>query len=85
MHRRQRALMALGSDNIDIGAHPWRFERGTLKAMIAQGLAFPHATLASVGVCQAVFIASSQRIQKFIRNRDRYRAQYLASVGQPAI
>lgn len=66
--RRQRALMALASKNLEIGAYAWRFERSRLDAMCARGLAFPDATLESVGRCQEVFMASAPRVQKFMHN-----------------
>jgi hypothetical protein len=65
--RRQRALMALGSVNMEIGCHPWRFERASLDALCANELDFPEATPATVERCQQVFIENAPRVQAFMR------------------
>jgi nucleoside-diphosphate-sugar epimerase len=70
MPRRQRALMALASVNIEIAAHDWRFEtRGV--ASLGLGAAFPDVTLESVATCQDLFVSSSEKIQAFIRKFSR--------------
>jgi nucleoside-diphosphate-sugar epimerase len=81
--RRQRALMALASVNLEIGAHAWRFERRGIEAMHSMGLELPDATLHTVDRCQQVFMANSSRVQKFMqamRRNERDRRSSRASV-----
>jgi nucleoside-diphosphate-sugar epimerase len=66
----QRALLGLASVNLQIIGRRWRFETGQLQALQTQGMVFPHATLASVEICQRRVIDSSPAIQKFLAKRD---------------
>jgi hypothetical protein len=59
--------MALGSVNMEIGCHPWRFERAALDRLCANGLDFPDATPATVQRCQEVFMENAPRVQAFMR------------------
>ena len=68
IHPRQRAFLMLASGNLEIAAHPWRFETDGLERLQRQGLEFPHASLESIAVCQRQFLETSQRMQGFVRN-----------------
>jgi nucleoside-diphosphate-sugar epimerase len=70
MPRRQRALMALASVNLEIAAHDWRFEERGLEAL-RLGAEFQHATLASVTRCHNLFVASSAKVQQFLTKGPR--------------
>lgn len=64
--RKQRALLALASTNLEIAAHRWRFETSNLDRLISNGLDFRHVTLESVWRCQKVFIENSARVQALL-------------------
>lgn len=65
--RRQRALIALGSVNLEIAAHDWRWDTGTLRSLIEQhGVEFPEVSLDTVSRCMDAFVAGSQKIRVFI-------------------
>jgi nucleoside-diphosphate-sugar epimerase len=66
----QRALLGLASVNLQIIGRRWRFETGQLDRLRQQGLVFPQANLASVGICQQRVIDSSAAIRKFLVKRD---------------
>jgi len=68
MPRRQRALMALASTNLEIACHTWRFESTSLDALCEDGLNFQHATLETVARCQRRFMKASPRIQTFLND-----------------
>lgn len=62
MDRRQRALMALASVNVEIASRAWRFETQVLAELRVE----PEATLESVWVCQRRFMAASARLQAYV-------------------
>lgn len=65
--RRQRALIALGSVNLEIAAHHWRWDTSTLQGLIERhGLDFPEVSLDTVSRCMDAFVAGSQKIKVFI-------------------
>ena len=68
IHPRQRAFLMLASGNLEIAAHPWRFETKVLDRLKGEGLEFPNATLQSIARCQQHFLESSQRMQRFLRD-----------------
>jgi nucleoside-diphosphate-sugar epimerase len=80
MPRRQRALMALASVNIEIAAHDWRFETRGM-ARLGLGTSFPDATLDSVATCQDLFVSSSDKLQAYLRKFSRSHAAATAAAG----
>jgi nucleoside-diphosphate-sugar epimerase len=66
INSKQRALLALGSVNLQIASHPWRYETANMETLRAGGLVFRDATIDSVSVCQELFVAESSHLQKFI-------------------
>lgn len=63
---KQRALLALASVNLQIASHPWRYETTSMELLRGQGMVFPDATVASVALCQDVFVNESKLIQEFL-------------------
>jgi nucleoside-diphosphate-sugar epimerase len=66
MPRRQRALMALASVNLEIATHPWQFDMEAMSRLALDATAFPHATLASVRRCHDRFVSCSTKVQRFL-------------------
>jgi nucleoside-diphosphate-sugar epimerase len=66
MSRQQQFLLEFGSVNIDIGTRPWRFETPTLDRMRGNGLQFDDATVETLRVCQARFMADSPKVRAFM-------------------
>jgi nucleoside-diphosphate-sugar epimerase len=60
---RQRAFLALASVNMEIAAHRWDFETGTMARMKRCGLDFADATLETIAACQARFMDDSPRLR----------------------
>lgn len=67
MPRRQRALMALASVNLEIATHDWLFDSSAMDALEHDGLDFVHATFASVHRCHDRFVEASPTVQRFRR------------------
>lgn len=67
----QRALLALASVNLEIIGHPWRFDRAGLDRLIAAGVTFPEATLATIEICQNRLIDQSAAIEKFLAKHEQ--------------
>lgn len=63
---RQRALLGLASVNLEIASHPWRFETGALSSLEERGLEFQDVSLATVALCQQVFIQESRAIRDYL-------------------
>ncbi len=82
MCRRQRALMALASVNMEIAAHPWRFKTNMLDRFSASGVQIPQTTSRTVQRCLEAYISQSDRLQAFQRSYGRLRGkQELQQVG----
>ena len=69
MPRRQRALMALASVNLEIATHDWLFEMSAMDRLEHAGLDFMHATFASVKRCHDRFVEASPAVQRYIAKR----------------
>jgi nucleoside-diphosphate-sugar epimerase len=67
---RQRAFLMLASVNMEISAHHWDFENGTMTRLKRDGLDFADATLETMAISQARFMEESPRLR--------------AAVAQPA-
>jgi nucleoside-diphosphate-sugar epimerase len=74
INTRQRALMGLASVNLEIASHPWRFETTNLQWLRQRGLEFADTTLASVAVCQRLFVKESVAISEFLARNTQYLA-----------
>ena len=75
---RQRAYLSFAQTNLEIGAYGWQFERGWLSVLAQQrGLAFADTSVATIGVCQSRFIASSTALQRYL---ERFADQFAAQV-----
>lgn len=59
LHIRQRSYLTFARTNLEIGAHPWRFERNWLDCLRAAGTDYTEATLDSVRVCLDRFVRHS--------------------------
>ena len=59
---RQRAFLMLASVNMEISAHHWNFENGMMTQLKRCGLDFADATLETMAICQARFMAESPRL-----------------------
>ncbi len=60
---RQRAFLMLASVNMEISAHHWDFENGTMTWLKRNGLDFADATLETMAICQARFMDESPRLR----------------------
>jgi nucleoside-diphosphate-sugar epimerase len=60
---RQRAFLMLASVNMEISAHHWDFENGTMARLKRDGLDFADATLETMAICQARFMEESPRLR----------------------
>lgn len=68
---RQRAYLTFAQVNLEIGAHPWRFENTWLKRLQAHGLVFNDATLESTARCLHRFVDTSDVLGSYLeRFRD---------------
>lgn len=70
---RQRGYLTFAQTNLEIGAYPWRFDRGWLQALAGKGLAFVETTEATVRVCQDRFVRSSAPMQRY---QERFADQF---------
>jgi len=64
---RQRRFLELVAKNLEIATHNWRFESRYLDSLRAGGLHFPDATLNTIARCQHRYVASSDKIQKHLK------------------
>lgn len=62
--RRQRAFLKLAAANMEISAHNWQFENGTMIRLKRAGLDFADATLATIGVCQLGFMDEARQLRE---------------------
>src|SRR5690242_9194607 len=60
---RQRAFLMLASVNMEISAHHWDFENGTMTRLKRDGLDFADATLETMAISQARFMDESPRLR----------------------
>lgn len=68
---RQRAYLTFAQVNLEIGAHPWRFDNTWLTTLEAHGLKFSNATLATTERCLRRFVATSDVMTAYLeRFRD---------------
>lgn len=73
INRRQRAFLGVASTNIEIASHLWQFETATASWLREQGADWTDTTIQTVGVCQARFKRSSEKIMTFVlQNMSRF-------------
>jgi nucleoside-diphosphate-sugar epimerase len=67
INMRQRAYLTFARVNLEIGAHPWRFDSDWLRLLeAARGLEFRHATLDSMQRCLGRFVSSSDALARYL-------------------
>lgn len=74
---RQRAYLTFAQVNLEIGAHPWRFENTWLKRLQAHGLEFADATLESTARCLHRFVDTSDVLTAYL---ERFRDELPRSI-----
>lgn len=62
---RQRAYLTFAQTNLEISGYGWRFDRGWLQALAANGLHCGATTMATMRVCQDRFMAASAPMQRY--------------------
>lgn len=63
---RQRSYLTFARTNLEIGAHPWRFEHRWLDLLRERGLNFVDTSTSTLRVCQDRFLQSSVRLQRYL-------------------
>jgi nucleoside-diphosphate-sugar epimerase len=81
MPRRQRALMALASVNLEIATHDWIFQMSAMDRLEQAGLDFVHATFDSVKRCHYRFVEASPAVQRYIAKVPQPEGAPVAALG----